>query len=99
MIIEHFGRLFRRASTKALNIAAPDEETQRITAALIHLEAHGNLDRFPVSRNTRRALFETASRRHLVEWRQGCSRFELTKAGQRLTARSAFGRHLSSVWT
>jgi hypothetical protein len=90
MVIEPLGRLFR-----ASNIAPLDDEARRICAALIHIEAHGNLDRFLVSRNARRALFETASRRQLVQWRRSHSRFELTKAGKRLAARSSVGQRVS----
>jgi hypothetical protein len=90
MVIEPLGRLLR-----ASNIAPLDDEARRICAALIHIEAHGNLDRFLVSRNARRALFETASRRQLVQWRRSHSRFELTKAGKRLAARSLVGQRVS----
>jgi hypothetical protein len=95
MVIERFRRLFRRGSTEPANIAALGEESSRITAALIHLAAHGNLDQYPVSRNTKQALVETAGRRRLVEWRRSHSRFELTRAGQRLAAASSIGRPIS----
>jgi hypothetical protein len=87
MVIEALGKLFQRVSSGAPNIAPLGEDMGRISGALIHIEAHGNLDHFPESRNARWALLETASRRHLVEWRRSQSRFALTKAGQRLAAR------------
>jgi hypothetical protein len=95
MVIERFRRLFQRGSTQPPNIAALGEESSRITAALIHLAEHGNLDQYPVSRNTRQALVETAGRRRLVDWHRSHSRYELTKAGQRLAAASSVGRPVS----
>jgi hypothetical protein len=89
MVIEALGKLFQRVSSGAPNIAPLGEDMGRISGALIHIEAHGNLDHFPDSRNARWALLETASRRHLVEWRRSQSRFALTKAGQRLAARNS----------
>jgi len=80
--------VFRRESNGLPHAAMPDEETRRISVALIHIQAHGNLDRFAASRSAKQAILATASSRQLVTWRRKRTRYELTKAGQRLAAHS-----------
>jgi len=63
----------------------------RIGGALIRIEVR-NLGHFPLSRNARWALIETADRRHFVEWRRRQWRFELAKASQRPAARNSVNK-------
>ena len=86
MVFELLSAVFRRESTGMPHVVAPDEETRRISVALLHIQAHGNLDRLAASWREKQALFATVSRRQLVTWRRKRRRYELTKAGQRFAA-------------
>jgi hypothetical protein len=86
MVFALLSAVFRRESTGMPHLVVPDEEARRISVALIHIRAHGNLDRFAASRSGKQAILATVSRRRLVTWRRKHTRYELTKAGQRFAA-------------
>ena len=48
-----------------------------------HIEAHGNLDRFPARRGERVALVSTAVKQGLLVWKRSRGRYELTSHGHR----------------
>ena len=62
---------------------ALDLEALRIGAAMEHIEAHGNLDRFPARRGERLALVSTAVKQGLLVWNRSRGRYELTSHGHR----------------
>lgn len=81
---------FRRKSDGLPPWAALDQESLRISAAMEHVEDHGNLDAFPGGHNERLALMLTASRQGLVTWDRAGERYELTSLGrERLGMRRA----------
>ena len=57
-----FWQTFRRKSDGLPPWAALDQEALRISAAMEHVQEHGNLDAFPGSQNEKLALMLTASR-------------------------------------
>jgi hypothetical protein len=67
-----------RASPPALDL-----EALRVGAAMEHIEAHGNLDRFPARRGERLALVSTAVKQGLLVWNRSRGRYELTSHGHR----------------
>jgi len=89
-IMSIFFRAFRRKSDGLPPWAALDQESLRISAAMEHVEDHGNLDAFPGGQNERLALMLTASRQGLVTWDRAGERYELTSLGrERLGMRRA----------
>ena len=62
---------------------ALDLEALRVGAAMEHIEAHGNLDRFPARRGERLALVSTAVRQGLLVWNRSRGSYELTSHGHR----------------
>jgi hypothetical protein len=62
---------------------ALDLEALRVGAAMEHIEAHGNLDRFPARRGERVALVSTAVNQGLLVWNRGRGSYELTSRGHR----------------
>jgi|GEM_PF-5427143 len=85
-----FFRAFRRKSDALPPWAALDQESLRISAAMEHVQDHGNLDAFPGGQNERLALMLTASRQGLVTWDRAGERYELTSLGrERLGMRRA----------
>src|SRR5712691_13096210 len=81
---------FRRKSDGLPPWAALDQESLRISAAMDHLQDHGNLDAFPGGQNEKLALMLTASRQGLVKWDRAGERYELTSLGrERLGMRGA----------
>ena len=62
---------------------AVDLEALRVGAAVEHIEAHGNLDRFPARRGERVALVSTAVKQSLLVWNRSRGRYELTSPGHR----------------
>src|ERR1700693_6128632 len=62
---------------------ALDLEALRVGAAMEHIEAHGNLDRFPARRGERVALVSTAVKQGLLVWNRSRGRYELTSHGHR----------------
>jgi hypothetical protein len=62
---------------------ASDLEALRVGAAMEHIEAHGNLDRFPARRGERLALVSTAVKQGLLVWNRSRARYELTSHGHR----------------
>jgi hypothetical protein len=80
----------RRKSDGLPPWAALDQESLRISAAMEHVQDHGNLDSFPGGRNERLALMLSASRQGLVTWDRAGERYELTSLGrERLGMRRA----------
>src|SRR5947209_1642763 len=75
-------KAFGRKSEGLPPWAALDQESLRISAAMEHLEEHGNLDSFPGSQNEKLALIMTAGRQGLVSWNRERERYELTSVGQ-----------------
>src|SRR5436190_803738 len=85
-----FSNPFRRRSEGLPPWAALDQETLRISAAMEHVQQHGNLDAFPGGQNEKLALMLTASRQGLVTWNREHQRYELTGLGrERLGLRRA----------
>src|SRR5437867_6352868 len=85
-----FSRPFRRKPDGLPPWAALDQESLRISAAMEHVQDHGNLDAFPGNQNEKLALMLTASRQGLVTWNRTQERYELTSLGrQRLGMRRA----------
>jgi hypothetical protein len=85
-----FSNPFRRKSEGLPPWAALDQETLRISAAMQHVQQHGNLDAFPGGQNEKLALMLTASRQGLVTWNREHQRYELTNLGhERLGMREA----------
>ena len=62
---------------------AVDLEALRVGAAMEHIEAHGNLDRFPARRGERVALVSTAVKQGLLVWNRSRGSYELTSHGHR----------------
>jgi hypothetical protein len=62
---------------------AVDLEALRVGAAMEHIEAHGNLDRFPARRGERVALVSIAVKQGLLVWNRKSGRYELTSHGHR----------------
>ena len=62
--------------------ATLDQEALRISAAMDHVEQHGNLDGFPGSQGEKVALMMTASRQGLVSWNREKERYDLTSLGR-----------------
>jgi hypothetical protein len=62
---------------------AVDLEALRVGAAVEHIEAHGNLDRFPARRGERVALVSTAVKQGLLVWNRSRGSYELTSHGHR----------------
>src|SRR5947208_9273749 len=77
-----FWQTFRRKSDGLPPWAALDQEALRISAAMEHVQEHGNLDAFPGSQNEKLALMLTASRQGLVTWNREQQRYELTGLGR-----------------
>src|SRR2546421_550064 len=75
-------KAFGRKSEGLPPWAALDQESLRISAAMEHLEEHGNLDSFPGSQNEKLALIMTAGRQGLVGWNRERERYELTSIGR-----------------
>src|SRR5438105_14911652 len=85
-----FSRAFRRKSDGLPPWAALDQESLRISAAMEHVQDHGNLDAFSSNQNEKLALMLTASRQGLVTWNRTTGRYELTSLGrERLGMRHA----------
>src|ERR1700693_3549101 len=63
MSIGPVGGPSRQTSPPALDL-----EALRVGAAMEHIEAHGNLDRFPARRGERVALVSTAVKQGLLVW-------------------------------
>src|SRR5262249_36095070 len=83
-------KAFRRKSEGLPPWAALDQESLRISAAMDHVEKHGNLDAFPGNQNEKLALMLTASRQGLVTWNRRTGQYELTGLGrERLGMRQA----------
>jgi hypothetical protein len=83
-------KAFRRKPESLPPWAAIDQESLRISAAMEHVEKHGNLDAFPGNQNEKLALMLTASRQGLVTWNRGSGQYELTGLGrERLGMRQA----------
>jgi len=83
-------KAFRRKSEGLPPWAALDHESLRISAAMEHVEKHGNLDDFPGNQSEKLALMLTASRQGLVQWNRGAGQYELTGLGrERLGMRQA----------
>jgi hypothetical protein len=83
-------KAFRRKPESLPPWAAIDQESLRISAAMEHVQKHGNLDAFPGNQNEKLALMLTASRQGLVTWNRGSGQYELTGLGrERLGMRQA----------
>ncbi len=81
MSIRLLSKAFRRGPVH--HKAALDIEALRISAAMPHIKALGNLDGFPAGRSERLALMSTAGRQGLVVWDKSRARYELTSLGER----------------
>ena len=66
-------KAFRRKSEGLPPWAALGHESLRISAAMEHVEKHGNLDDFPGNQSEKLALMLTASRQGLVQWNRARS--------------------------
>src|SRR6266516_3563610 len=75
-------KAFRRKPDGLPPWAALDQESLRISAAMQHVQDHGNLDSFPGNQNEKLALMLTASRQGLVTWDREHQRYELTSLGR-----------------
>ena len=75
-------KAFRRKPNGLPPWAALDQESLRISAAMQHVQDHGNLDSFPGNQNEKLALMLTASRQGLVTWDREHQRYELTSLGR-----------------
>jgi hypothetical protein len=83
-------KAFRRKPESLPPWAAIDQESLRISAAMEHVQEHGNLDAFPGNQNEKLALMLTASRQGLVSWNRRSGQYELTGLGrERLGMRQA----------
>jgi hypothetical protein len=80
MSIRLLSKAFRRGGMH--HKAALDIEALRISAAMAHIKALGNLDGFPAGRSERLALVSTAGRQGLVVWDKSRGRYELTSLGE-----------------
>jgi hypothetical protein len=77
-----FPKAFRRRADGLPPWAALDQEALRISAAMEHIQDHGNLDDFPGTHNEKLALMLTASRQGLVTWNRATQGYELTSLGR-----------------
>src|SRR6516225_4509714 len=73
-------KAFRRKSEGLPPWAALDHESLRISAAMEHVEKHGNLDDFPGNQSEKLALMLTASRQGLVQWNRGAGQYARERA-------------------
>jgi hypothetical protein len=90
MSMSFLSKAFRRKSDSLPPWAALDQESLRISAAMEHVQDHGNLDTFPGGQSERLALLLTARRQGLVTWDRAGERYELTSLGrERLGMRRA----------
>src|SRR6266851_3049751 len=82
LAMSFLSKAFRRKSDGLPPWAALDQESLRISAAMEHVQDHGNLDAFPGNHNEKLALMLTASRQGLVTWNRATEGYELTSLGR-----------------